>query len=118
LSARVRRVGDALERVRIVVFVHVQGAVGRERLRLIRSILPVHGLMPLLMKPRNGKRWTREARSQIVACLRGVFALTPYSLVFLLPGSYFLLPFLAWWLDRRRMHRAMRKSGTVTRAKN
>ncbi|MDP2787955.1 MAG: hypothetical protein Q8O79_07755 [Pseudomonadota bacterium] len=58
--------------------------------------------MALLMKRRNGGRWTREERSYLLQRLRGLSYLSPYLLVLLLPGSFVLMPLLAWWLDRRR----------------
>ncbi len=61
--------------------------------------------MPLLMKPRNGQRWSQEDRAQIRAHLRRIFALSPLLLVLLLPGSFLTLLLLAWWLDRRRTRR-------------
>jgi len=76
-----------------------------QRKRILAEILQVQGLMPLLMKPRNGQPWTREDRAQIRAHLRRIFALSPLLLVLLLPGSFLTLLFLAWWLDRRRTRR-------------
>lgn len=62
----------------------------------------VKDAMPLLMKRRNGGSWTREERSYLLERLRGLSYLSPYLLVLLLPGSFVLMPALAWWLDRRR----------------
>lgn len=69
--------------------------------------------MPLLMKPRNAQRWSREDRTQLRAHLRQIFALTPFMLAFLLPGGSLTLPLLAWWLDRRRVRRRGDAPGTV-----
>lgn len=77
----------------------------REQAQAVADIVVIHGLMPLLMKHRNGAPWTREERLQLHAQLRAVAHLSPYLLVFLLPGSFLLLPFLAWWLDRRHHRR-------------
>ncbi|MDO9371834.1 MAG: hypothetical protein Q7U07_04495 [Gammaproteobacteria bacterium] len=63
------------------------------------------GLLPLLMKQRNGYRWTAADRLEIRAQLRRLLALSPYLIVFLLPGGLLMLPVLAWWLDRRRQRR-------------
>jgi uncharacterized Tic20 family protein len=37
--------------------------------------------------------------------LRAAAHLSPYLAVLILPGSFLLLPLLAWWLDRRRHRR-------------
>lgn len=77
----------------------------RER-RLITSELDkMKGLMPLLMRRRNGGRWTAEERRQLLAQLHAFANLSPYLVVLVLPGSFLALPVLAWWLDRRRLQR-------------
>lgn len=59
-------------------------------------------VMPLLMKRRNGGHWTLEEQSYLLQRLRSLSYLSSYLLVLLLPGSFVLIPLLAWWLDRRR----------------
>lgn len=66
----------------------------------------VAGLMPTLMKQRNGGYWTPEERQQVHTRLRRFAHLSPYLVILLLPGSVALLPLYAWWLDRRRKQRA------------
>lgn len=74
----------------------------REKRHLLNEILQVRGLMPLLMKQRNRGRWTVEDRAELRAHLRRLSNLSPYLVVLAMPGSFVLLPALAWWLDRRR----------------
>lgn len=74
----------------------------REAKHLIAELLAVRGLMPLLMKPRNGDSWTPAERAELLAQLRRLSRLSPYLLFLLIPGSALLLPIYAWWLDRRR----------------
>lgn len=74
----------------------------RERNFLLNEILRIKGLMPLLMKPRNGQKWSRSERAEILSYLRRLSRLGPYLIVLALPGSFIALPALAWWLDRRR----------------
>jgi len=74
----------------------------RERRFLTGEIAQVRGLMPLLMKPRNGERWTREDRRKLKAHLRRLSSISRYFVVLALPGGILMLPALAWWLDRRR----------------
>ncbi|TFW09565.1 hypothetical protein E4K72_05365 [Oxalobacteraceae bacterium OM1] len=77
----------------------------RERLRLQQEMSQVRGLMPLLMKQRNGYRWSEDDRREIRAQLRKLAELSPYMVLFVSPGGFIALPVLAWWLDRRRQRR-------------
>ena len=80
--------------------------LARERDRIGDEIIKIHGLLPLLMKERNGQRWTADERVQLRRYLRALTDLSPYLLVLLAPGSFILVPALAWWLDRRRQKRS------------
>jgi len=77
----------------------------REQDRLRAEMFRIKGLLPLLMKQRNGSRWTPAERVQLQAHLRSLTSLSPYLLALLAPGSFVLVPVLAWWLDRRRKKR-------------
>lgn len=77
----------------------------REARHVITELLAVRGLMPLLMKPRNGSQWTAEEKAELLSQLRRLSRLSPYLLFLLLPGSALMLPAYAWWLDRRRDQR-------------
>lgn len=77
----------------------------RERDLLLAEMVKIRGLMPLLMKPRNGLNWSPGERSELTAQLKALAHLSPYLVVMVLPGSFALLPVLAWWLDRRRLQR-------------
>ena len=74
----------------------------REKKALLSEILQVRGLMPLLMKPRNKQRWNAEDKAELGIHLRRLSRISPYLVVLLAPGGVFMLPALAWWLDRRR----------------
>lgn len=71
----------------------------------VSDMLRVRGLMPLLMKHRNGGRWTAEEKAELLMQLRILSRLSPSLLLLLLPGSVVLLPVYAWWLDRRQKPR-------------
>lgn len=77
----------------------------RERDVLLREMAQVRGLMPLLMRHRNGGQWSREERQQLMGQLNALAHMSPYLVVLALPGSFMMLPVLAWWLDRRRQLR-------------
>lgn len=77
----------------------------RERSAILAEAAKVRGLMPLLMKRRNGGRWSRAERRALQEQLRALAHLSPYLIVLALPGSFVVLPVVAWWLDRRRCRR-------------
>ena len=77
----------------------------RERMRISSHLGTIRGLMPLLMKRRNGSNWTAAERDALYRQLRALSYLSPYLVVLALPGSFLMLPALAWWLDRRRGRR-------------
>lgn len=85
-------------------------SVRRERDRALAEVLEIRGLMPLLMKRRNGKPWTRAERTELRMILRRVSSLSPYLVILAVPGSIVLLPLFTWWLDRRRQRQKLRRS--------
>lgn len=86
-------------------FTFVRDLQERERKRLLAEAVQIKRLMPLLMKRRNGRPWTRKDLAEIRAHVLRLSELTPYLAVVALPGAPITLPLLAWWLDRRRQHR-------------
>ena len=78
----------------------------REKLRVRDELGRLKGALPLLMKQRNGDKWTAEERKQLRDMVRSASNVSPYLLVWAVPGSVLILPFLAWHLDTRRKHRA------------
>lgn len=75
----------------------------RERVRLWEEMTQMRGLLPLLMKQRNGYRWTELDRKRIKVHLHKLVELSPYMVLFVAPGGFLVLPVLAWWLDRRHL---------------
>jgi hypothetical protein len=84
----------------------------REKSRLRHELGKIKGAIPLLMKPRNGVKWTAQDRHDLKHMLRAASAVYPYLIIWVLPGSILLLPFLAWHLDARRKDRE-RKAGNA-----
>jgi len=82
----------------------VMEMMDRERKYVLGEVVQIAGLMPLLMKPRNHQNWTPEDKRQIVDHLRRLSMVSPYLAVMVMPGSFVVLPALAWWLDRRRQN--------------
>lgn len=87
------------------VWYQLRAAQDRERKQITAELVTVRGLMPLLMKRRNGGQWSREERVALRQNLQAMAHLSPYFVLMLLPGSLLLLPVVAWWLDRRRLRR-------------
>lgn len=77
----------------------------REKNRMRQELGKIKGAIPLLMKPRNGSKWTEQERQELKGMLRAASAVYPYLIIWALPGSILLLPFLAWHLDARRKTR-------------
>ena len=73
-----------------------------QRVHLGSKLAHANGLLKLLMKRRNGGRWTDAERSEL---RHGLAKLSPYLLPLLLPGGFLLLPLMAWWFDRRHNRR-------------
>lgn len=73
--------------------------------QFVADLVRMRGLMPLLMKNRNGGMWTPEEKNELLQQMRILSRISPYLLFLLLPGSALLLPVYAWWLDRRRKSR-------------
>ena len=91
-----------LRNVSVAAYRSIRDLTAREKKYLLSEILQVKGLMPLLMKPRNKQRWTHEDKAELRVHLRRLSSISPYLIVLALPGSFLMLPALAWWLDRRR----------------
>lgn len=77
----------------------------REVKRVLAEVMAARGILPLLMKARNGGQWTPAEKEELLGHLRRMAHLSPYLVFLLLPGSMLLLPLYAWWLDRRRQPR-------------
>ena len=80
---------------------HARELNGRERARIRAEVARIPGLMSLLMKPRNGERWTAEERRALHEQMRGLGMLGLYLGTLAVPGTILTLPLLAWYLDRR-----------------
>ena len=77
----------------------------RQAREFVRDVVRMRGLMPLLMKYRNGGSWSVDERTDLLIQMRTLSRVSPYLLFLLLPGSTLLLPVYAWWLDSRRKPR-------------
>lgn len=85
-----------------VWFCSFMASNSREKRRLRDELLMMKGAWPLLMKQRNGGTWTPDEKTQLKGMVRSASSVSPYLFIWALPGSVILLPFLAWFLDKRR----------------
>ncbi|OGW40219.1 MAG: hypothetical protein A2Y97_06810 [Nitrospirae bacterium RBG_13_39_12] len=73
---------------------------------IIEKVLEVKGLMQLLMKYRNtGQKWSIQEKIEIKMHLKNIARIIPALGIFLLPGGFLFLPFLADIIDRRKTKR-------------
>jgi hypothetical protein len=76
-----------------------------EKKYMLAEMEKVSGLLPLLMKQRNGQTWTPEENLELKDHLKRLSHLSPYIAAVFVPGGFVMLPMLVWWLDRRRSRR-------------
>lgn len=84
-------------------FSYVFELTQREKQNLLVEIQQTRGLMPILMKPRNGQQWTSQDRLELRDHFSRLSRLSPYLVLVVMPGGFLVLPVFAWWLDRRRV---------------
>lgn len=88
-----------------VWFCSLMASNQREKRRFRDELVHIKGAWPLLMKQRNGGTWTPEDKFQLKAMVHSASSVSPYLFIWAIPGSMLLLPFLAWYLDRKRRNR-------------
>jgi hypothetical protein len=86
----------------------------REKRRFSSELVHMRGAWPLLMKQRNGGKWTAEEKTKLKMMVRSASSVSPYLFVWAIPGSVLLLPFLAWFLDKQRRRKSS-KTNNVKR---
>lgn len=89
-------------------FLSVSSLTRREKQRLLAEAQQARGLMAILMKQRNGQRWSAQDRAQLRDHFVRLSRLSPYLVLVVMPGGFLMLPVFAWWLDRRRLRPAAR----------
>ena len=85
------RLGDIGRRT-VKVFNGMQDLTTREKRRLVSEMSQVRGLMPLLMKPRNNEKWSREDKLLLSQHLKRLSALSPYLVILVMPGGFLCCP--------------------------
>ena len=74
----------------------------REKTRFKRDIATIRGSVVWLARQRRQGQWTAHEREHLREVMRTASSVSPYLLIWVVPGSMVLLPFLAWFIDHRR----------------
>lgn len=74
----------------------------REKTRLKRELATLKGSVVWLLRQRRQGHWTAQEREHLRSVMRSASSVSPYLLIWVVPGSLLLLPFLAWFIDHRR----------------
>lgn len=74
----------------------------REKTRFRSELATMKGSIVWLIRQRQRGAWTTTERAHLRNVMRSASSVSPYLFVWVIPGSLVLLPFLAWFMDRRR----------------
>ena len=77
----------------------------REKNRLRQEMATMKGSVVWLLRQRRQGQWTADERSQLRQVMRSASSVSPYLIIWVIPGSLLLLPLLAWFIDHRRNQR-------------
>ena len=77
----------------------------REKNRFKRDIATIRGSVVFLARQRRQGQWTAHERQHLREVMRTASSVSPYLVIWVVPGSMLLLPFLAWFIDHRRKRR-------------
>ena len=77
----------------------------REKNRLRGEMAVMRGSVVWLVRQRRLGRWSPEDRAHLRQVMRSASSVSPYLIIWVVPGSMLLLPFMAWFIDMRRKGR-------------
>ena len=77
----------------------------REKNRFKREMATIRGSVVWLVRQRRLGRWNPEDRAHLRQVMRSASSVSPYLIIWVVPGSMLLLPFMAWFIDMRRKGR-------------
>ena len=86
----------------------------REKTGLRQEVATMKGSVVWLLRQRRQGQWSSQERTQLRQVMRSASSVSPYLVIWVIPGSLLLLPFLAWFIDRRRSQRAQAKEAAET----
>lgn len=74
----------------------------REKHRFRSELATMKGSVVWLVRQRKQGAWSATERAHLREVMRSASSVSPYLFIWVIPGSLVLLPFLAWFIDRRR----------------
>lgn len=74
----------------------------REKTRFRSELSTMKGSVVWLVRQRRLGAWTATEREHLRSVMRSASSVSPYLLIWVVPGSLLVLPFMAWFIDRRR----------------
>ena len=73
----------------------------REKTRFKREMATIRGSVVWLVRQRRQGQWTAHERAHLRDMMRTASSVSPYLVIWVVPGSLLLLPFLPLFIDRR-----------------
>lgn len=77
----------------------------REKTRLRSEMAVMKGSVVWLVRQRRQGQWSAHERAHLRQVMRSASSVSPYLIIWVIPGSMLLLPFMAWFIDSRRKGR-------------
>lgn len=83
----------------------------REKTRFRSELATMKGSVVWLVRQRRLGSWTLTDREHLRSVMRSASSVSPYLVIWVVPGSLLVLPFMAWFIDRRRRQKAVSPFG-------
>lgn len=77
----------------------------REKNRLRSELAVMKGSVVWLVRQRRLGHWSVQERTHLRQVMRSASSVSPYLIIWVVPGSMLILPFLAWFIDHKRKTR-------------
>lgn len=77
----------------------------REKSRLAREVSTIKLSVVWLVQQRRQGQWDTAERAHLRGVMRSASSVSPYLLIWVVPGSMLLLPLMAWFIDGQRKRR-------------
>lgn len=87
----------------------------REKTRFRSELATMRGSVVWLIRQRRQGAWSATEREHLRDVMRSASSVSPYLVIWVVPGSLLLLPFLAWFIDRRRRRPGRASPGSQAR---
>lgn len=85
----------------------------REKTRFRSELATMKGSVVWLVRQRRIGAWTATEREHLRNVMRSASSVSPYLVIWVVPGSLLVLPFMAWFIDRRRRSKSQPLDATA-----